>query len=457
MISARILFALTAALSPMSVATAQSPAKLKAELKTMEAAAKKDPEAWFAAARWAAEKGMAADAKRLYQQVLKLAPDHEGANAALGFEKVDGKWLPAKEAAAARKKAMAAEYAAKGFVEVDGVWVDKAEVDDAKRGVFRHEGETVTKEEKLALMSGRVRHPETGELIDAKDLERAQNRYFPIGSEGRWVDEKEANTYHSDLKRPWIVRSGHCTIVSTLELSALEEVRRQADRGVLAVEALFGGVRPVPANRPVLLVAATEAEYREFGQAFGEGSDAAGAFLMREEAKMRVPLQGEVRTGICYFIKGMGPFYVRHAAAIAYANAIAVERGIDLPLWALHGIGALASRFENDSDAGWFGKALAQRGGARNLKAFFAGFAISGEMEPTEISIAIYQAGLMFAFAMKGGEPKVTEAMVAVTDVLAGKKKGGFDKALTNLQTELAGAEPAIEKYLQSLLAQAPK
>ena len=52
-------------------------------------------------------------------------------------------------------------------------------------------------------------------LADKAHLEKAKNKYFPIGSEGRWVDEKEADTYHSDVGRPWMLRTNHCTILST--------------------------------------------------------------------------------------------------------------------------------------------------------------------------------------------------------------------------------------------------
>ncbi|MCB9884404.1 MAG: hypothetical protein H6838_02875 [Planctomycetes bacterium] len=457
---ALLLLSLLAFSSLPTVALAQSPAKLKSELKTMEAAAKKDPDALFEAASWAAQKGLSSDAKRLYQQILKIKADHEGANRAVGNELFDGKWLPAKEAAAARKKAQAAEFSAKGFVEVSGVWVEKDDVADAKRGIFHHEGEIVGKDEKLALLAGKVRHPETGELIAAQDLERAKNRYFPIGKEGRWVDEQEANKYHSDVQRPWLVRSKNCTILSTLEIAQLEEVRRQADRGFECVMPLMSGAIPTPANRPVIIVAATESEYRDLGAGLGDGSDAAGAFLLREDAVMHVVNQGEVRAGICYYdggAKGIGTFYVRHAAAMAYAQGLAVDMGVDLPTWFLHGAGAVASRFENDSDAGWFGKQLAQKGGVRNLKGFFSSFAISGDMEPTDISINIYEAGLMLVFAMRGGDEKATQALMDVTDILSGKKKGGIDKAIKQLETRLIEAEPAIGTFFNQLLAKAPK
>ncbi|HEX5054599.1 MAG TPA: hypothetical protein VFZ65_22675 [Planctomycetota bacterium] len=439
-----------------SAAFAQTGAQLKQELRTKEAAAKKDPDALFEVAKWASEKALAADAKRLYQSVVKLKPDHEGANLALGNALVEGKWWPAKEAEALRKKAMAAEYTAKGYVEVSGIWVEKDQVADAKRGVFHHENQLVTKDEKIALQAGQVRHPETGELIDPQFLEKASNKYFPIGSEGRWVDEKEADTYHSDIKRPWIVRSTYCTILSTLPLAKVQEMRQHADQGFERVRPLLGSVELSPANRPVILVAATESEYRDYGAALGDGTDAAGSFLMREEATLKVPFQGEVRACVCEMHKDWGPRYVRHAAALGYAFGASLEVGADLPLWLLHGFGSYTSRFDNDQDAAWFGQQHVQKGGVKNLKAFFAGFALNGEMEAKDVAYNLFQAGLMLSFAAQGGDAKTTEALQAVTASLSpGAKKGSAAKAISKLEAALIEAEPKIVAYLQKLIDKA--
>jgi hypothetical protein len=448
----RTLLALAALAVP---ALGQAPAKLKQELRAKETAAKKDPDALFAAGQWAAEKEMAAEAKRIFQAVLKLKPDHEGANQALGNELVEGKWLPAKDAEALRKKAMAAEYAAKGFVEVDGIWVEPELVADAKRGVFHHEDELVTKEEKLALLKGMVRHPETGELIDSKHLEQASKRYFQMGP-SRWVDEKDANSFHSDIKRPWVVRSSHCTLLSTLAIAKIQELRGEADAGVERVKSWFGGIAPTPRRRPVILIASTEAEYRDIGNGLGDGTDACGSALAREEATMRIPYLGDVRGAICNNHKDWGPRYLRHAAAIAYAHGVAADQGITLPLWFLHGIGSYTSRFHTDADAAWFGKLHQQKGGVRGLKNFFSTFAISGEMESTAIDYNIYQAGLMFSFAASGGDDQVVAAMQEVTALLSGTSQGKAEKAFAKLEAALVAAESKISSYLQAVIAKSP-
>jgi hypothetical protein len=435
---------------------AQSTAELKKELRNIERTAAKDPEALFEAGKWAAEKSLDADAKRLFEKVLKAAPEHVGANEALGNELFDGKWLPAKEAEKLRQKAMAAEYAAKGFKEVDGVWVEPDQVDDAKRGVFHHDGESVTKEQKLALMNGMVRHPETGRLIAAEFLEKAQNGYYPI-SDDRWVDRAEADKYHSELSRPWIVRSHYATLTSTLPLEKLLELKIHADQGQEKVAPLFGGRVVTPAKRPVVIIAKTEAEYKNYGNAFGDGTDVSGSFLMSADGeRASVPLQGEVRAAICHNEKDWGPRWIRHAAAIGYVNAIAEEEGADLPLWFVHGVGSLSSRFDNDSDAGWFGKQTMARGGVGSVKAFFNGFAINGEMENTAVAQNVFVAGLMLSFATRGGNADVTESMVELTDALSGKSRGNIVKLIDKLEKKLIKAEDGITAHLKELIAKAP-
>lgn len=436
-------------------AVSQSAAKLKQELKTKETAAKKDPEALFEVGKWATEKALVDDAKRLYQAVLKLKPDHAGANEALGNQLIDGKWIPAKEAEAIRKKAQAAEFAAKGYVEVSGVWVEKDKVDDAKKGIFHHDGDLVTKDELAAFTAGKVRHPETGDFIDAKNLEKAKTKYYPIGSEGRWVDEKEADTYHSDVKRPWVVRTGKGTIVSTLSLAKIRELSSFVDQGIEKVMPLLGVTRLAPARRPVILIAATRTEFQDYGSQMGDGTDACGSFLASEESAITLPFLGTMRLAVCSNEKDMGTRLLRHAAALGAVNAVCTEAGVDLPLWLEHGFASCTRFFQDDTDAGWFGKQHVQRGGVGSVKSFFPSFGISGEMQPADISHNLYQAGLLISFAASGQDEKCTEALKAITAILAGGK-GNAEKSVTKLQTCLIEAQPKIGIYLQQLIAKSP-
>jgi hypothetical protein len=454
----KALFAVLALLAP---ALAQNAAQIKQELKTKETAAKQDADALFEVGRWAAEKGLAAEAKRIYQAVLKIRADHEGANVAIGNAQFEGKWLPAKEAEALRRKAEAAQYAAKGLVDVQGVWVEKEHVDDAKRGVFHHEKELVTKDEKVLLMRGHVRHPDTGELIDPKFQDKAAQHLHPIGNEGRWVDVTEADKFHTDAQRPWFVRSAYCTLGSNLPLAQIDTLRQEADKAVERVREAFGELPLKPIHRPVVLIADTTQKFQELGTVFSDGTDAAGAFLARdrEDAQIRVPMLGNVRPSVTLSEGKHTPYYVRHAAAMAWLSGASEISGADLPLWLVEGAGSLARYFVNDSDAGWYGKQQMQRGGVKNLKAFFAGFHIDSAMEQADMLSHLYLAGLVVAYASsKQADPAAAAAWKAVKDALA--VPGGASKvgpAVEKFAAAMVPLEAKLTAYLQDLLKLAPQ
>jgi len=435
-----------------NVAISQSPAQLKQELTKKETAAKKDPDALFATGQWAAEKSLASEAKRIFQAVLKIKPDHEGANSALGNELVGGKWIPAKEAEEARKKARDAEFAAKGMVEVSGVWVEKELVDDAKRGIFHDGDELVTKEEKLALIAGKVRHPITGELIDAKNAEQAAKRYFPVGG-SRWVDEKEADTYHSDARRPWSLRTANCFLLSTLPIAKLAELRAEAELAVESVAPLLGSPKLHPKNRPIVIIAASQAEFTELGTGLGDETSSSGAWLMREDAKFTMPGFGESRVAVCWNHKEWGARYLRHAVALAYVNNLAQANGETLPLWLLNGFAGYTSRLQIPADSSHFAKQHLTKGGLRNLKGFFSGFAINGEMDPKDIDANIFQAGLLLHYTDKGFDEEVGAAFKELTALLTsgGGKKGALGKAVAKYEAALVASEAKIAKYLQQV------
>ena len=436
-------------------AVAQSKSKLKKELKTMEKAAKKDPDQLYEAGKWGKENGLTKEADKIFKRVLKFDENHAGANTALGNEEVDGVWMPAKQAKKLREKALQAEYSAKGFKRIDGIWVEPEKVKDARQGIFWHEGEKVTRDQKTSYQNGMVRHPVTGQFIKKDDLQKAENGYFPL-AEGKWGDKAEADKFHGKLGSPWIVRSSYATIVTTLPLDKIEEMKRFADQGQETVMPLFRGRELPPALRPVIIIAKTRAEYKTYGESLGDGTDVCGAFLINEDAEFRVRGQGVVRPAVCNNDKDWGTRYLRHAAAIAYVNAVVAEAGADLPLWFVHGCGTLASRFENDRDAGWFGKQHMAKGGVGPIKSWLSNYDLSPDLDTKDIDYNLFQAGLMLAYGMRGGDQQVTEALMGVTNALSADGKGSAGKALTSFEKLLDGKKDSIVEYLNKLIAKAP-
>lgn len=435
---------------------AQSASQLKRELKGLEKQAKKDPDALFNAGKWALEVELRKDATRIFKKVLKLDKNHAGAHTALGNEKVDGKWIPAKEAKKLREAAQMAEYTKKGFKKIDDIWVPPDQIDDARKGIFHHDGKKVARFEKIAFQNGMVMHPTTGQFIKAENLEKAEKGYFPIGN-GKWGDQKEADKFHSEFARPWFVRTTYATLASTMPFEKIDALKANADMGHEKVAPLFGGREITPDKRPLIIIAKTNAEYNDYGQSFGDGTDIVGAYLISDEAEFSFRQQGIIRPSVCNNHKTWGPYYLRHAAALGYVNAIAEEAGVDLPLWFVHGVGTFASRFSNDSDAGWFGKQHVAKGGVTSIKSFFKTFALSSDVEQRQIDHNLYQAGLLLSYATQGGNAEVTDAMVRVTETLSGKGKGSATKAITKLEGLLAKNQDGVVAHMNKLIARAPK
>jgi hypothetical protein len=89
----------------------------------------------------------------------------------------------------------------------------------------------------------------------------------------------------------------------------------------------------------------------------------------------------------------------------------------------------------------------------KNLKAFFASFAINGDMESEELIHNTYQAGLLFDFALDGGDAPTTAALTGLVEALSSHKKGATDKAAEKLQAALIAAEAKVAAHLQKLTA----
>jgi hypothetical protein len=445
--SARFLF-VAALAAPIA---AQATDQKQLELKKREAAAARDADALFEVAEWCKQQGLVAEAQRICQNVIKLKPAHEGANRALGNELVDGVWLTAKDAESARKRIRDAEFKAKGLVEVGGVWVEKDHVEDARRGIFHFGSALVTKDEYRALSSGMVRHPVTGEPIAAAELERAGRRFFPIGTEGRWVDEKEANQHHAEAARPWILRSDSLVLVSTLPIATLETLRSDAERTLARLRPILGFGVPKPGDRPTILVAATQDEFRDYGNRLGDESSAFGAFLAREGAVVKVPLQGDLRPAVGLWDNSWGPYNLPHAVGLAYAHSLASGAGVDLPAWFLQAVASMGSRFEGPESSAWFAQRLVKAGGLKDLNDWFKSFGINGDMEFESIDATITQAGLLLNFCVAGRDKEATAALAAVTAAFAEGKGGAIEKAVKSLATSLQSRREALGDYLQKL------
>lgn len=446
------IFAIAALVAVTSGLLGQAPPAVRQELEKKEAAAARDPDALVLVAEWARKQGLADESKRILEAVLRLKPDHEAANKALGNVLVGSTWMSAKDAEKARLEARAAEFAAKGLVEVDGVGVPKDQVEDAKKGIFHAGGHLVTKQEFAAFTEGKARHPITGEIIDAKDLEQAKSRRFPIGKDGRWVDEQEADRHHSDLDHPWIVRSNSLVLLSSLPISKIEAIKEHLDRAAARLQPILGFAAPRPAMRPAILVASSQEEFRRLGASMGDASSAFAAFVAQVGASVAVPLQGEVRPVVCLWDDGWGPYNLPHAVGLALTTALSADLEVDLPNWFVHALAAFASRFESPATGSWFAQRLAKAGGLQDPATWLGSFAITGTMEFDAIDASMTQAGLLISFCIQGNDGDATKAIQAVTAAFTARDGEAVERSVKSLKSTLGSKKVQLADYLVKLV-----
>lgn len=87
-----------------------------------------DVDGWRNLGLWASSQGLSNQSRAAYQRVLAIAPDDAEARRALGFVRVDGRWLTEEES-----------YRARGYVKYDGEWMTAAEVQLAQSQAAREQ------------------------------------------------------------------------------------------------------------------------------------------------------------------------------------------------------------------------------------------------------------------------------------------------------------------------------
>jgi hypothetical protein len=77
----------------------------------------KDVRGWRSLGRWASQQALTTQSRRAYEQVISIEPDDAEAREALGFVRIEGRWLTEEES-----------YRARGFVKYEGEWMTPAEM-----------------------------------------------------------------------------------------------------------------------------------------------------------------------------------------------------------------------------------------------------------------------------------------------------------------------------------------
>jgi hypothetical protein len=135
----------------------------------------KDVQGWRALGHWAAQEGLSAQSRAAYQKVIALSPNDSEARAALGFVKLDGRWMTEEES-----------YAARGFVKFEGEWMTPDEAKQAQEAMAaeqaQQEAERQANEAEIAKLQAEA---SAAKLEKQKKWDKSlQNWSFPVNMGG---------------------------------------------------------------------------------------------------------------------------------------------------------------------------------------------------------------------------------------------------------------------------------
>lgn len=128
-----------------------------------------DTQGWRSLGHWALEQALSKQAREAYENVIAIAPDDAQARQALGFVRLEGRWVTEDES-----------YRAQGYVKYDGEWMTPAEAQlvqaDAQAEQARRDAEKRAVEEDVAARQAAAEQREAEERERKEEQER-QSRY----------------------------------------------------------------------------------------------------------------------------------------------------------------------------------------------------------------------------------------------------------------------------------------
>jgi hypothetical protein len=154
----------------------------------------KDVAGWRSLGNWASKQGLSAQARQAYEKVLAIAPDDAEARQALGYVRLDGRWVTEEES-----------YRARGYVKYDGEWMTPAEVqmerDADAADQARREADRRANEAAVAAMQAEERAREAEERArEEREEERAWTNPVYWGGWGYGVNYWPATAGTGEIK-----------------------------------------------------------------------------------------------------------------------------------------------------------------------------------------------------------------------------------------------------------------
>jgi len=190
-----------------------------------------DAQGWFRLALWARENKLP-QARKAYERVVGIDPDHRAARRELGYEQVGGKWVAGDEA-----------KRSKGFVLCAGKWMLPAEADRLMRAGLMKQAKANSSHRSRAIElvkamlddDPQVRKLAAGQLSEVPDaalLRPLEKALYAPDPAMRITAVKTLSRIGDRVALPWLIRSSMYDAKKDVRDTAFRAVRSFRDEDV---------------------------------------------------------------------------------------------------------------------------------------------------------------------------------------------------------------------------------
>ncbi len=132
-----------------------------------------DADGWRSLGRWASQQGLSEQARQAYEKVIGIAPDDGEARQALGFVRLDGRWVTEEEG-----------FRASGYVKSGGEWMTPEEAQreqqEAAADRAAREADRRANEAAIASLQAAERAREAEERAREAEEESRHSSDYPV-------------------------------------------------------------------------------------------------------------------------------------------------------------------------------------------------------------------------------------------------------------------------------------
>ena len=455
---------------------------LMEDYKSLLKAAGDDPEKLWALYQWTLEEDDRKKyRKRVLNKIVKVAPDHAEAHAALGHVQFEGKWYDSERALERHMSKIAKE---RGLVKYDGKWVAPTDVPYLDKG-WKKDDRTGEWYDPVA----RQRLAEGWKLQDLNWVAPDEVAKIDEGlwkCDDKWLPLAEADEWHGDIETPWRIPTKRATVWSTCSRETALKAAAQAEQAYFDMLKVFGFGGD---DKPAFMVVRSQSEYLRFMDG-DEDYDlpqldplAMSAFNRSAFADLWFDLDEEVYLGMGVTFwdqeSESGDLFGLHDARFAYGLSFVESidpcvEGLDdvygegevtpefaavrlrahkFPRWFRWGAACYASRWFKDNQIKrggdpywarkWSASNLNAQGGLLDFDDVFD-FEASGQNEET--ARLINQAGLMVAYLVDGGDPDLSRLHEDLKEAM--EKRQDTTKVFAAIRSSLSERDEKIRAFM---------